>query len=88
MEKSVGAEGMLKFSKEITELEALLSTEDTKIGDIFELTFNSLDESIWITKNKNYKGNIKGIGFKKAFFGIWLSDNPVDKDLKDALLGK
>jgi hypothetical protein len=37
---------MLKFNKEITELEALLSTEDTKIGDIFELTFNSLDESL------------------------------------------
>jgi hypothetical protein len=88
MEKSVGAEGMLKFNKEITELEILLSTEDTKIGDIFELTFNSLDESLWITKNKSYKGNIKGIEFKKAFFGIWLSDNPVDKDLKDALLGK
>ena len=88
MEKSVGAEGMLKFNKEITELEALLSAENTKIGDIFELTFNSLDESLWITKNKSYKGNIKGIEFKKAFFGIWLSDNPVDKDLKDALLGK
>jgi hypothetical protein len=29
MEKSVGAEGMLKFNKEITELEALLSTEET-----------------------------------------------------------
>jgi hypothetical protein len=54
---------MLKFNKEITELEAL-STEDTKIGDIFELTFNSLDESLWITKTKSYKGNIKGIEFK------------------------
>ena len=88
MEKSVGTEGMLKFNKEITELEALLSVENTKIGDIYELTFNSLDESLWITKNKSYTGNIKGIEFKKAFFGIWLSDNPVDKDLKDALLGK
>lgn len=88
MEKSVGVEGILKFEKEINELEALLSTEDTKSGDVFELTFNALDESIWITKNKNYKGNIKGLEFKKAFYGIWLSDNPVDKDLKEALLGK
>jgi hypothetical protein len=32
-------------------------------------------------KNKSYKGNIKGIELKKAF-RIWLSDNPVDKDLK------
>jgi hypothetical protein len=53
---------MLKFNKEITELEALLSTEETKL-DIFELTFNSLDE-FWITKNKKYKGNIKGLNLK------------------------
>lgn len=88
MEKSVGPEGMAKFSKEIMELETLLSAENTKVGDIFELTYNSSDESLWITKNKSYKGSIKGIEFKKAFYGIWLSDNPVDKDLKNALLGK
>lgn len=30
---------------------------------------------------------LPGLDFKKALFGIWLSDNPVDEDLKDALLG-
>lgn len=88
MEKSVGEQGIQKFSKELEELELLLSTEDTKVGDVFELTFNPLDESLWITKNKNYKGKIKGYEFKKAFYGIWLSDNPVDKALKEDLLGK
>jgi hypothetical protein len=88
MEKSVGEEGLIKFSKELKALEYLLSSEETKAGDIFELTFNPLDDSIWITKNKNYKGKIKGLEFKKAFYGIWLSDNPVDKGLKDDLLGK
>lgn len=87
MEKSVGEQGIRKFAKELEELEALLSTEDTKIGDIFELTFNPLDESLWITKNKEYKGKIKGLEFKKAFFGIWLSEDPVDKGLKQDLLG-
>jgi len=87
MEKSVGEAGMLKYAKELKELEYLLSTEDTKIGDLFELTFNPLDESLWITKNKDYKGKIKGLEFKKAFFGIWLSDNPVNKGLKEDLLG-
>ncbi|MBE0392005.1 hypothetical protein HNQ02_002528 [Flavobacterium sp. 7E] len=87
MEKSVGEQGIRKFAKELEELEALLSTEDTKIGDIFELTFNPLDESLWITKNKDYKGKIKGLEFKKAFFGIWLSEDPVDKGLKQDLLG-
>lgn len=88
MEKSVGEEGILKFSKELKELEYLLSTEETKAGDIFELTFNPLDESLWITKNTHYKGKIKGLEFKKAFYGIWLSDNPVDKGLKEDLLSK
>lgn len=87
MEKSVGEQGIIKFAKELEELEALLSTEDTKVGDIFELTFNPLDESLWITKNKEYKGKIKGLEFKKAFYGIWLSENPVDKGLKQDLLG-
>jgi hypothetical protein len=88
MEKSVGEAGILKFSKELTELEYLLSTEETKSGDVFELTFNPLDESLYITKNKEYKGKIIGLEFKKAFYGIWLSDNPVDKGLKEDLLGK
>ncbi|WP_158729225.1 chalcone isomerase family protein [Flavobacterium sp. I-STPA6A] len=88
MEKSVGESGVLKFAKELQELEALLSTEETKAGDVFELTFNPQDESLWITKNKIYKGKIKGIEFKKAFYGIWLSENPVDKTLKEDLLGK
>mgnify|MGYP003639934512 FL=1 len=42
MEKSVGEEGMLKYAKELKELEYLLSTEDTKIGDLFELTLTLL----------------------------------------------
>ncbi|MBB1192285.1 chalcone isomerase [Flavobacterium sp. SOK18b] len=88
MEKSVGESGVLKFTKELQELEDLLSTEETKSGDVFELTFNPQDESLWITKNKIYRGKIKGLEFKKAFYGIWLSENPVDKTLKEDLLGK
>jgi len=88
MLKSVGEDGMLKFDKELKELEYLLTTEATKGGDIFELTFNPQDESLWITKNNIYRGQIKGLEFKKAFYGIWLSENPVDKGLKDDLLGK
>jgi len=88
MLKSVGEDGMLKFDKELKELEYLLTTEPTKGGDIFELTFNPQDESLWITKNNIYRGQIKGLEFKKAFYGIWLSENPVDKGLKDDLLGK
>ena len=88
MEKSVGEAGMLKLTKEVQELEALIGREITKSGDSFNLVYNPFDKSLWIYKNDKYEGKIEGFEFKKAFFGIWLSDNPVDKDLKEELLGK
>ncbi|MGO4771087.1 chalcone isomerase family protein [Flavobacterium sp. W22_SRS_FK3] len=88
MEKSVGEQGILKLAKEVAELETLLSKEDTKAGDFFNLIYNPLDKSLWIYKNNKYEGKIESFEFKKAFFGIWLSENPVDKGLKEELLGK
>ncbi|MEO8239647.1 MAG: chalcone isomerase family protein [Flavobacterium sp.] len=88
MEKSVGEVEMLKLSKEVQELEALIGKEATKAGDCFNLIYNPLDRSLWIYKNDRHEGKIESFEFKKAFFGIWLSDNPVDKDLKEELLGK
>ena len=88
MEKSVGESGMLKLNKEVLELETLIGREITKAGDSFNLIYNPLDRSLWIYKNDKYEGKIESFEFKKAFFGIWLSENPVDKDLKEELLGK
>lgn len=88
MEKSVGQEGMLKLIKEVDQLEALIGREITKAGDSFNLIYNPFDRSLWIYKNDKYEGKIESFEFKKAFFGIWLSENPVDKDLKEELLGK
>jgi hypothetical protein len=31
---------------------------------------------------------IDGLDFKRALFGIWLGDKPVQKELKDKMLGK
>jgi hypothetical protein len=67
---------MLKFNKEITELEVLRLK--IQIGDIFELTFNSLDESLWITKQKLQRKLLKHLNF----FSNLVVRNPVDKDLK------
>ncbi len=41
-----------------------------------------------VNVNKKYRGIIEGLDFKKALFGIWLGDNPADKDLRNAILGK
>lgn len=61
--------------------------EDIKRGDVFELTYNPTDSSIWVIKNGELKGKVPGLDFKKVFFGIWLGDNPVDEDLKNSLIG-
>lgn len=61
--------------------------EDIKRGDVFELTYNPADSSIWVIKNTIFKGKVPGLDFKKVFFAIWLGDQPVDEDLKNNLLG-
>jgi hypothetical protein len=38
-------------------------------------------------KNGKMLGTIEGLEFKKALFGIWLGNNPADKDLKAGMLG-
>lgn len=88
LEKSVGDEGMVKIEKEARLLETLVNSEVTKKGDVFKLIYNPSDTAIWVIKNERLAGKIEGLEFKKAFFGIWLSKNPVDEDLKNDLLGK
>ena len=41
-----------------------------------------------IFKNGEEVGAIEGLDFKKALFGIWLSDKPAQKSLKAGMLGK
>jgi hypothetical protein len=85
LEKSAGDNfNSLKPKMEL--LKSYLSEEIVK-GDVFELTYNPSDKSIWVIKNKTLKGKIDGFEFKKAFFGIWLGENPVDAELKNSLLG-
>lgn len=88
IEKSVGIEGITKITKQLAQLEALLTKEETKAGDAFNLMYSPMETAISIFKNGKYEGKIEGFEFKKAFFGIWLSENPVDKGLKEDLLGK
>ena len=84
-EKSAGDNfNTLKPKMEL--LKSFLSDEITK-GDVFELTYNPADKSVWVIKNREFKGKVEGFEFKKVFFGIWLGDKPVDEDLKNSLLG-
>lgn len=53
--------------------------------DVFEFVYKP-EEGTMVYKNGELKKVIEGLDFKKALFGIWLCDKPVDKNLKEDLL--
>ncbi len=61
-------------------------SEEIKEGDMFELSYVP-SQGVLAYKNGKLKNTIPGLDFKKALFGIWLSEDPVDADLKTGLLG-
>jgi len=51
------------------------------------LTFDFVDGATKVTLNGAEKGTIPGEAFNKALTNAWLGDNPVQGDLKKAMLG-
>ena len=84
-EKSA-ASNLNQLRPRIEEFKTFLSNMITE-KDVFVLAYNPLDQTINVYKNEVLKGKIPGFDFKKALFGIWLSDKPVDETLKKHLLG-
>ncbi|WP_062059193.1 chalcone isomerase family protein [Aquimarina longa] len=62
-------------------------SEEIQVGQVFDLVYEKGKGSV-LYKNGIEKGYVKGLDFKKALFNIWLGNNPVDKGLKDKMLGK
>lgn len=85
-EKSAGS-NLEELRPRIEELKSYLSDAITE-KDVFVLAYNPLDQNVYVSKNEILKGKIQGFDFKKALFGIWLSDKPVDETLKKHLLGQ
>ena len=71
--------------KEIDQLNATFDS-DVGSGDFYEFIYLP-DSGVHVLKNSSYIDTIPGIDFKKAFFGIYLSSNPIQKSLKKAMLG-
>ena len=71
---------------QIDKLVSTLKSEDIKEGDMFEMVYVP-GEGVKAFKNGTLKVTIPGLDFKKALFGIWLGEDPVDADLKTGLLG-
>ena len=54
--------------------------------DVFDIVYLP-SRGVVVFKNNKELGNIKGMPFKRALFGIWLSNKPADKKLKSGMLG-
>ncbi|PRX42805.1 chalcone isomerase family protein [Salegentibacter salegens] len=74
------------ISAEIKKFISFFEDEINK-GDIFDLVYLPNKGSV-IYKNGKESGTIQGMEFKKALFGIWLSNEPADDDLKEGMLGE
>lgn len=61
--------------------------EEIKKNDVFDIVYIP-GNGVTAYKNDKELGTIDGMDFKKALFGIWLSNRPADDDLKEAMLGK
>lgn len=59
--------------------------DDVNQGDVFDLVYEP-DTGVTVYHNGVAKSNVSGLSFKQALFGIWLSDNPVQKSLRKAML--
>jgi long-chain acyl-CoA synthetase len=71
---------------EIDQLATILkSVGQLKEGNV--LAFDFVDGATKIGLNGTAKGSIAGDAFNKALLNAWLGDNPVQSDLKKAMLG-
>lgn len=73
-----------EIRKEIEAFRACFK-EDIGKGDIIDLVYVP-QRGVVVNKNGKFLGAVAGAKFKQALFGIWLSSNPADASLKQALL--
>lgn len=71
-----------------TKIDASLNSfkGDIAVGDVFEFHYIP-GTGVKISKNGNHITTTEGEDFKRALWGIWLGNNPVDANLKKALIG-
>jgi hypothetical protein len=61
--------------------------EEIKENDSYDLIYVP-GKGVQVSKNSEFRSAIGGLPFKKALFGIWLSEKPAQKSLKKAMLGE
>ena len=58
-----------------------------EVEDEIILVYSSENESTYLYKNSEIRGEFSGLPFKQALFGIWLGDKPAQESLKKEMLG-
>ena len=77
---------MASIQEDVDQFMAVFQEEITE-GDVFDLVYLP-GEGVRVLKNGEQKDTVGGLEFKKALFGIWLSDKPAQEDLKEKMLGQ
>ena len=70
------------------EVEMLIGAfkDSVEKDDLFELQYEP-GKGVAVLRNGELKVQVPGLAFKQALFGIWLSEDPVQDSLKEAMLG-
>lgn len=70
------------------QIDQLLKTFDKGVGpgDVYEL-INMPGSGVHVVRNGSKVATIRSPEFKKALFGIWLSNQPIQGNLKQQMLG-
>lgn len=61
-------------------------SDEIKKQDVFDLIYDPA-KGVEVIKNGTSKVTVPGLKFKQALFGIWLSNDPIQDSLKQAMLG-
>lgn len=75
------------LKKEIDLICTIFQSDVVKVGDLFEIYYVPGVGVRCFKNGKDQKVCMAGLPFKKALFGIWFSEDPVDENLKKGMLG-
>lgn len=73
-----------EIAAEINKFKSFFAEKINK-GDVFDLVYLP-ETGVKVYKNEKELGEIQGMEFKRALFGIWLSEKPADEGLKKGML--
>ena len=70
------------------EIEMLISAfkDSVEEGDVFNLVYKP-ETGVTVYRNGEEKTRVEGLEFKKALFGIWISERGIQKKLRQQMMG-